>query len=58
MPEHSLGERLGYSRDTRLPAWAQRVADHQYFSAPETEALLHELGIVRIGYRALRDLQR
>ena len=38
--------------------WAQRVADHQFFTQPSTPALLRDLGITRIGYRALRDLQR
>jgi predicted glycoside hydrolase/deacetylase ChbG (UPF0249 family) len=39
-------------------AWAQRVADHQFFTAPATQMLLRDLGITLIGYRALRALQR
>jgi hypothetical protein len=39
-------------------AWAQRVADYEFFTAPSTRGLLHELGITLIGYRALRTLQR
>ena len=39
-------------------AWAQRAADHRFFTAPSTGALLADLGIILIGYRALRDLQR
>ena len=38
--------------------WAQRPADHAFFTAPSTESLLRELSIVRVGYRAIRDLQR
>jgi len=38
--------------------WKQRVADFEYFTAASTRALLDELGIVRIGYRPLRELQR
>ena len=40
------------------PQWEQRVADHRFFSSPESEERIEGLGIVRIGYRALRDLQR
>ncbi|HVO27428.1 MAG TPA: polysaccharide deacetylase family protein [Candidatus Margulisiibacteriota bacterium] len=39
-------------------AWAQRVADYEFFTAPSTHALLRELEITLIGYRALRTLQR
>jgi len=39
-------------------AWGQRVADHRFFTAPATRALLHDLGIILIGYRPLRELQR
>jgi predicted glycoside hydrolase/deacetylase ChbG (UPF0249 family) len=38
--------------------WAQRVADFEYFAAASTRVLLDELGIVRLGYRPLRELQR
>jgi len=38
--------------------WAQRAADYRFFTAPSTAALLHDLGVTRIGYRAIRDLQR
>lgn len=40
------------------PAWAQRVADHQFFTARATREFLDALGVVRIGYRALRRAQR
>jgi predicted glycoside hydrolase/deacetylase ChbG (UPF0249 family) len=40
------------------PEWAQRVADHRFFTAPATRARLAALGIVQIGYREVRDLQR
>jgi chitin disaccharide deacetylase len=40
------------------PAWEQRVADHAFFTAAETQARLRSLGIVLIGYRALREAQR
>jgi hypothetical protein len=40
------------------PAWRQRVADHEFFSAPSTRAQLVSLGIQTIGYRALREAQR
>jgi hypothetical protein len=40
------------------PAWRQRVADHQFFTAPSTQQRLRDLGISLIGYRALRDAQR
>lgn len=39
-------------------SWAQRVADHHFFTQPATAALIRDLGITLIGYRALRDLQR
>jgi predicted glycoside hydrolase/deacetylase ChbG (UPF0249 family) len=39
-------------------SWRQREADFVFFTAPETRALLAELGIVQIGYRALREVQR
>jgi len=39
-------------------AWAQRVADYRFFTAPTTAALIGDVGITRIGYRAVRDLQR
>ena len=39
-------------------SWAQRVADHAFFIQSSTTALLRDLGITLIGYRALRDLQR
>jgi hypothetical protein len=40
------------------PAWRQRVADHDFFSAPSTQRRLRDLGISLIGYRTLRDAQR
>ena len=40
------------------PAWQQRVADHAFFTAEQTQATLASLGVVRIGYRALREAQR
>jgi len=40
------------------PAWEQRVVDHAFFRAESTQQRLHSLGIVPIGYRALRDAQR
>jgi hypothetical protein len=39
------------------PAWAQRVADDRFFKGPAGKILAEE-GITRIGYRAVRDLQR
>lgn len=42
----------------RSNSWAQRVADYRFFTAPSTHRLIEDLGIRRIGYRALRDLQR
>lgn len=38
--------------------WRQRAADHAFFNGPAARALLDECGIVRVGYRSLRDLQR
>jgi predicted glycoside hydrolase/deacetylase ChbG (UPF0249 family) len=40
------------------PAWRQRVADHEFFTSGATSRRLEELGIVRVGYRALREVQR
>lgn len=40
------------------PAWEQRVVDHAFFASPETRTRLRSLGIVPIGYRALRAAQR
>jgi predicted glycoside hydrolase/deacetylase ChbG (UPF0249 family) len=39
-------------------SWAQRPADFRFFAAPATRNLLRDLGIVLMGYRALRELQR
>ena len=39
-------------------SWAQRVADTAFFHAASTRALVQELGITLIGYRAVRDAQR
>jgi predicted glycoside hydrolase/deacetylase ChbG (UPF0249 family) len=39
-------------------AWVQRLADYDFFTAPRTRALLRNLGVTLIGYRALRALQR
>jgi predicted glycoside hydrolase/deacetylase ChbG (UPF0249 family) len=39
-------------------SWAQRAADYRFFTAPSTRALIQDLGLTLIGYRALRDLQR
>jgi hypothetical protein len=38
--------------------WPQRPADFAFFNAPATQQLLDQLGIIRIGYRTLRHLQR
>jgi hypothetical protein len=40
------------------PEWRQRVVDHAFFASAATRERLASLGIVTIGYRALRDLQR
>lgn len=40
------------------PAWEQRVADHQFFTAASTQRRLRDLGISLVGYRALRQAQR
>jgi chitin disaccharide deacetylase len=40
------------------PAWEQRVADHEFFSSAATQERLRSLGIVLVGYRALREAQR
>ena len=40
------------------PDWPQRPADFAFFLAPSTRQLIDDLGIIRIGYRALRDEQR
>jgi len=40
------------------PAWEQRVADHAFFSSAATQARIRSLGIVLVGYRALRQAQR
>jgi len=37
---------------------AQRAADHRFFTAPSTGALIRDLGITLTGYRQLRELQR
>jgi predicted glycoside hydrolase/deacetylase ChbG (UPF0249 family) len=37
---------------------AQREADYRFFASASTRALLDELGIERVGYRAIRELQR
>jgi predicted glycoside hydrolase/deacetylase ChbG (UPF0249 family) len=39
-------------------SWPQRRADFDFFMAPQTRDLLAELHITRIGYRALREVQR
>jgi predicted glycoside hydrolase/deacetylase ChbG (UPF0249 family) len=39
-------------------SWRQRQADFDFFTDARTRGLLIELGIVLIGYRALRDAQR
>jgi len=39
-------------------SWQQREADFTFFTSPATRTLLQELGIVQIGYRALRAAQR
>lgn len=39
-------------------SWARRTADTEFFSKPETMALIRELGIELVSYRKLRDLQR
>ena len=40
------------------PDWRGRVADYELFMREETRALIHELGIQTIGYRAIRDVIR
>jgi len=40
------------------PAWEQRVVDHDFFTSAATQDRLRSLGIVPIGYRALREAQR
>jgi predicted glycoside hydrolase/deacetylase ChbG (UPF0249 family) len=39
-------------------SWAQRNADYRFFTFPSTHALIQDLGVILIGYRVLRDLQR
>ena len=39
-------------------SWEQRAADFAFFTAPPTQALIRDLGITRIGYRPIRELQR
>ena len=39
-------------------SWAQRAADHRFFTAPSTGVLLRDLGIRLLGYRPIRELQR
>ena len=39
-------------------AWAQRVADHRFFTAPSTSGVLAGHHVTLIGYREVRDLQR
>lgn len=40
-------------------SWRERVAEYELFTRDaEMRALLEELGVRRIGYRAIRDLQR
>jgi hypothetical protein len=39
-------------------SWAQRQADYTFFTSAETRALLRDLGIDQVGYRAVRELQR
>lgn len=41
-----------------MPDNALRQADHDWLVLPETRKLIDELGFKRIGYRALRELQR
>jgi predicted glycoside hydrolase/deacetylase ChbG (UPF0249 family) len=38
--------------------WLERVADAQAFQIPDFADYLNEIGVRRIGYRALRDLMR
>jgi predicted glycoside hydrolase/deacetylase ChbG (UPF0249 family) len=38
--------------------WLERAADAQAFQIPDFAAYLNEIGVRRIGYRALRDLMR
>lgn len=38
--------------------WAQRVADFEFFTSGAARACLGELGVIQIGYRNLRSLQR
>ncbi|HYD48657.1 MAG TPA: polysaccharide deacetylase family protein [Terriglobales bacterium] len=39
-------------------SWDQRRADYQWFLSDSAGALLDELGVLRIGYRPIRALQR
>lgn len=39
-------------------AWAQRVADYRFFTAPSTRALIGDAQVTLVGYRALRQCQR
>lgn len=38
--------------------WAQRAADFAFFTTASTQALIRDLGIILIGYRPIRELQR
>jgi predicted glycoside hydrolase/deacetylase ChbG (UPF0249 family) len=38
--------------------WAQRAADFAFFTAASTRALIRDLGIILMGYRPIRELQR
>lgn len=39
-------------------SWAQREADFHFFKSRAAKRLLDDIGVIRLGYRALRDLQR
>ncbi len=38
------------------PDWACRVADYETFLSSEVEAAIKDLGIIRIGYQAIKDI--
>jgi hypothetical protein len=50
--------RPGAEGEALTGRWAQRVADHDFFSSNRFRALLSELDIRSTGYRALREVQR
>ncbi|MBN1641392.1 MAG: ChbG/HpnK family deacetylase [Anaerolineae bacterium] len=49
--------RMSDAYRARIPDATIREGDHAYWTRPETRALVEELGIVPLGYRALQRLQ-